>query len=93
MGERFLDDFYGVLANDLKLVRALPVDLPAGVTAQRRSDGERDFIFVMNFTEQPQCVNLPVDGAFTDMMTGEAVSGALTLEGFGVRVIQGKASQ
>ena len=47
----------------------------------------------MNFNEQPQCVNLPPDGSFTDMMTGEAVSGALTLEGFGVRVIQEKASQ
>ena len=27
--ERFLDDFYGKLAADLNLLRALPVDLPA----------------------------------------------------------------
>ena len=92
MGERFLEDFYGVLSNDLKLIRALPADLPAGVTAQRRSDGKRDFIFVMNFPGRPQCVDLPADGSFTDMVTGEAVSGALKLEGFAMRVIQGKAS-
>ena len=51
--ERFLDDFYGKLAADLNLLRALPVDLPGGVTAQLRADGENKFIFVMNFNPDP----------------------------------------
>ncbi len=56
--ERFLNDFYGKLAEDLDLLRALPVDLPQGVTAQLRTDGDSKFIFVMNFNAVPVSINL-----------------------------------
>ena len=51
--ERFLDDFLGKLADQLNLLRALPADLPEGVTAQLRTDGEKRFVFVMNFNPGP----------------------------------------
>ena len=50
---KFLADFYGKLAADLDLLRALPAELPQGVTAQLRTDGEKKFIFVMNFNAAP----------------------------------------
>ena len=84
---RFLSDFYGKLAADLHLLRALPVDLPQGVTAQLREDGQNQFIFVMNFNPTP--VTLMLDGrAYTNLATGQPVSGALALNGYGVEVLQ-----
>ena len=86
--ERFLDDFYGKLAGDLDLLRALPVELPQGVTAQLRMDGEKKFIFVMNFNPEPVSVSL--DGAaYQSLVTGEPLSGKLDLPGYGIEILQG----
>lgn len=87
--ERFIDDFYGGLAAKLKLARALDSELPTGVTAQLREDLERTFVFVMNFTPEPKDVDL--GGAkFADVVSGEPLEGTLTLDGYGVRVIERK---
>lgn len=85
--DQFLQAFYGALASRLTLTRALDTELPAGVTAQRRSDGARDFIFVMNFTSSPQQVTLPVGVAYTDLLSHDTLTGTLALTGYGVRVI------
>ena len=82
----FLSDFYRTLAARLRLRPALPTVLPTGVTAQRRSDGQSDFIFVMNFTSEEQAVDLG-ETCYTDQFSREAVSGVMTLPGYGVRVI------
>ncbi len=84
---RFLDDFYGKLAEDLKLLRALPASLPAGVTAQLREDGQNKFIFVMNFNPVKTTVKLD-SGKYENLVTGEKVSGKLELPGYGVAVIK-----
>lgn len=84
---RFLTDFYGKLADDLSLLRALPVELPQGVTAQLRTDGENKFIFVMNFNPHP--VSVKLDGAaYVSMLSDAPVSGELALDGFGVDVLK-----
>ncbi len=84
---RFLTDFYARLSNDLGLRRALPVDLPAGVTAQLREDGQNQFIFVMNFNPEP--VTMQLDGRkYENMVTGEMVSGKLEMTGYGVEVLK-----
>jgi len=84
---RFLSDFYGSLAADLHLLRALPVDLPDGVTAQLREDGEKKFIFVMNFN--PDSVKVELDGGkYENLLTGEKVSGRLDMPGYGVEVLK-----
>jgi len=57
-GPDFLYDFYRFVANDASIKRALDAELPAGVTAQIRSDGEKDFIFLLNFTPRKQNVNV-----------------------------------
>jgi len=57
-GDNFLDDFYRYVASDIPLKRALDAELPEGVTAQIRTDGERDFIFLLNFTPRTQNVDV-----------------------------------
>ncbi|MDR2402682.1 MAG: beta-galactosidase [Spirochaetaceae bacterium] len=72
-GQDFLGDFYGRIAGDLGLVRALDglpsaaglPALPPGVTAQVRSDGRRDYVFVMNFNPREVTVNAGTPDAKT----------------------------
>lgn len=84
--EKFADDFYDKLASQLNLLRALPVDLPTGVTAQLREDGEKKFIFVMNFNNSPASVDLG-GSAYRSLLSGEAVTGSLELGPYGVEVL------
>jgi len=84
--DRFLSDLYGALARELQLERALEADLPEGVTAQLRTDGERRFVFLMNFNDAWAVVELG-GVAFTDLLTGERISGKAELDAYGVMVL------
>jgi beta-galactosidase len=72
-GQDFLRDFYGDVAGGLGLVRALDglpyspglPPLPEGVTAQIRSDGRRDYVFVMNFNPREVRVDAGARGSKT----------------------------
>jgi beta-galactosidase len=55
-GEDFLDDFYRQVTAEAG-IKPLFDSLPEGVTAQVRSNGERDFVFLMNFTGEAQRVS------------------------------------
>jgi beta-galactosidase len=87
----FLDDFYGKLAAEGDLLRALPVDLPAGVTAQLRTHGSgsdaKKFIFVMNFNSAPVTVTLD-EQPYQNLLSGETVSGSFDLKPYGVEVLK-----
>ena len=52
-----------------------------------RTDGEVDYVFLMNFQSHPETLNLSGE-TFTDMIDGQLVSGELTLPPFGVRVLR-----
>ncbi|HPD15141.1 MAG TPA: beta-galactosidase [Planctomycetota bacterium] len=84
--ERFLSDLYGALADQLDLLRALDAYLPQGVSAQVRTDGERQFIFLMNFAPNEAAVTLGRT-RFTDLLTGQRVRGKATLPAYGVMVL------
>jgi hypothetical protein len=81
----FLSDLYGKLIADLGLQRALNVPLPAGVTAQLRTDGQTRYVFLMNFNRHE--VRVPLDGAYRDMLANTTVSNEVKLERFGLRVL------
>ncbi len=87
--DRFLGDFYGALVEGLGLERVLETNLPDGVTAQMRTDGERRFVFLLNFTRREQTVDL--GGArFTDLLDdGRPVEGAVRLPPYGSLVLEG----
>ena len=84
--DRFLDDLYGALADDLGLLRSLDADLPADLSAQLRTAGEREYIFVMNFGPGPTRVALGEVG-YTDLLTGARVTGEAELDAYGVMVL------
>jgi len=85
--ERFLDDFYAALGGQLSLLRALDADLPSGVSAQLRTDGNRRFVFLMNFNPGPTTVDLG-SASRTDLLTGATVQGPTALPGYGVLVLE-----
>ncbi len=84
--QRFLNDFYEELCGRLHLKRSLPTDLPEGVTVQMRSDGERTFLFVMNFSEQTKTVQSG-ENAYQDLLSGETLQGPIALPPYGVKIL------
>ncbi|MBN1247626.1 MAG: beta-galactosidase [Anaerolineae bacterium] len=84
--DRFLADFYGALAGRLDLLRSLEAHLPHGVSAQLRTDGERPFIFLMNFNDAVRGIDLG-EATYTDLLTGETLSGVVTLGVYDVKVL------
>ncbi len=84
---RFHDDFYRQLMHDLKLRRALGAELPAGVTAQIRTDGRNEFVFVLGFNREG--VRIDLGGLrYRDRLTGEHLSGSLDLASYSARVLE-----
>ena len=86
--DRFHDGFYGSLVKRLGLRRALATNLPKGVTAQLRTDGENDFIFLLNFQPAVRKLNLG-RGEMFDMVSGKRVKGTITLPAYGSLVLRG----
>lgn len=74
----FLNDFYQRIAAEAGLVRAIETDLPYGVTAQVRTDGGTDYLFVMNFSGAEQELELD-DRGYTDAESGETAGGRVHL--------------
>jgi len=89
-GDDFLWDFYGRLIEDLDIQKVLDTELPEGVTAQKRSDGENDYVFVMNFADDEKTVDLG-DEELEDMINGGQVKGEVTLPGYGLRILKRSA--
>jgi len=85
--QEFLDDFYRATADRLGIRRALPGMLPEGVTAQIRSDGKTNFIFVMNFTSKP--VSVDIGEGHRDVINGSDAGARLELAEYGVAVLGG----
>jgi len=85
--DKFHDDFYGSLAAKLGLERTLKSELPPGVTAQRRTDGGRTFVFVMNFNPHAVDVNLGGD-AFTDFQSKARVAADVRMEAYGYLILE-----
>jgi len=82
----FQRDFFANLIETLSLPRALNVELPPGVVATAREDGEQAFVFIQNFTAQQQSITLPP--GYHDCLSGASVSGALSLKPWDCRVVR-----
>jgi len=85
----FEADFYAGLVRDLGLVRVLDAELPDGVTAQLRSDGERDFVFLMNVSPEPREVRLQDPAGLRDFLSGNGLGdGTILLPPLGFRILE-----
>jgi beta-galactosidase len=74
----FYVELYAAITSKAGITRALDSELPTGVTAQLRTDGESDYIFVQNFSGSPQTVQLNGE-EYTDITSDTAVPAVLNL--------------
>ncbi len=86
-GHDFHAAFYGKLATQLGLQRALEAPLPEGVTVQVREDGESRFLFLMNFSGVEAVVELGSVNA-TELVSGQANVKQVYLEPYGVEILR-----
>jgi beta-galactosidase len=61
------------------------VQVPAGVEMTVRKAGDKQWIFLLNYTSVAQTVTIAKP--FTDLLTKQALSGTVELSGYGVRVL------
>ena len=61
-GADFLDDFYRMAVKETGIKRAFETELPKSVTAQIRSDGKTDYIFLTNTSPSPAQVDCGPQG-------------------------------
>jgi len=85
----FLKDFYGAVSSQLGLTRVLSSELPHGVSAQARTDGTRDFVFLLNFSPDDRTVE--IGDSFTDMLAAQPVGPKVDLPPFGSLVLERKS--
>ena len=83
----FLDALTRALASQAGVSRCLDVELPEGVTVQKRSGGGRTFYFLHNFRREDQVVDL---GAIRlkDVSDGRVMTGTTTLAPFASFVLE-----
>ena len=81
----FIKDFVAFLAGQAGVRKSLEADLPAGVTAERRTGPERDFIFVQNFNPGPAAAAL--HAPYRDAENGTVYENELPLSGYEVKIL------
>jgi beta-galactosidase len=67
-------------------IRPLLANLPAEIEVTRRTNGESDFLFLLNHAASP--IEVTAGEGFVDVVSGRASAPALTLEPFGYRVLK-----
>lgn len=85
--ENFNDKFYNSLIETLSLKRTINAGLPKGVTAQLRTDGIKDFVFLMNFTPNEVTFELD-DKIYEDLLSNIKLDKKMVLSGFGLKIMK-----
>jgi len=67
-------------------VKTISKDIPAGVEILHRVSAEASWLFVLNHAAEP--VNVPLECAGQDLLTGAQVNGSIELQPMGVAVVQ-----
>ncbi|HOX37514.1 MAG TPA: beta-galactosidase [Candidatus Brocadiia bacterium] len=88
----FLCDFLGAVSREIGIRPILDGGLPDGVSVQKRGDGEREFVFVMNFNAEQVKVALG-DGEYHDVLAGGRAGECVELGGYGVGVYRRMAKR
>lgn len=86
----FYVELYAAITAKAGITRTLESDLPVGVTAQLRTDGVNEFVFVQNFSGEAQTVKLDGRG-YTDLETGTEAPAELALPVNGLALLKRQA--
>jgi beta-galactosidase len=84
--DAFHDGLVRGLARDLGLARSLEVELPEGVTVQKRTGGGSTFLFVHNCTGDEKALELG-KVRLVDVADGSVLTGRVSLPAFASRVV------
>jgi beta-galactosidase len=87
----FDETFYDALINKIGIKKNIEAKLPKGVTAQLRTDGENEYIFLMNFSETEQIIHLD-NQEYIDMLTKEVIKEPIKLSIYGMRILLKKSN-
>ncbi|MGD7042969.1 beta-galactosidase [Jeotgalibacillus proteolyticus] len=85
--EPFYADFLLSIIRKHKIKRTIETELPYGVTAQKRCDGENEFIFLMNFTNQSQTLQLEKE-MYIDLLDEKPVPESVVLPSYGYKILK-----
>lgn len=86
----FHRDFYQKVAEEAGVQPVLGTNLPEGVTAQKRTDGTDDFIFLLNFSNKSKKVLLP-DTSYVDLLEKQPVHETVDMLSLGVSILKRKS--
>lgn len=86
LGACFSEEMVRRLLTETGLVSPLAglIEAPEGVELAVRRKGERQWLFVLNYQDEPQVLRLPT--AYTDLLSGTSEQGEVEVEPYGVRV-------
>ncbi|UJF34927.1 beta-galactosidase [Paenibacillus hexagrammi] len=88
--EQFQQAMMDALVNEAGVARVIESALPNGVTAQLRSDGTNDYVFLLNFSNEVVEVNLD-SCTYVNLLTSESVPGSVDLKPYGVQILKREA--
>ena len=81
----FLTDFYKMIVKDMEIETVLDKELPSGVTATKRTDGENNYIFIMNYTSEDKEIH--VNEKYKSLISDRVLEDKVKLEPFGIDII------
>ena len=85
----FMADILGKLTDELGIKGAADIELPENAAITMRTDGENDYLFVQNYNSND--INITLDGEYFDMLEDKTVSGTLTIDKYGIRILKRSA--
>ncbi|GAF06430.1 beta-galactosidase [Paenibacillus pini JCM 16418] len=85
--EPFYDEFYGKVIQDAGVRRVLDTELPDGVTAQLRTDGLSEYVFILNFSGKKQQLAFNTL-EYIDLLKNQSVQGSIELDRNGVCILK-----
>ncbi|MFO7161073.1 MAG: beta-galactosidase [[Clostridium] cellulosi] len=88
-GTDFLDKFYSSIIEKFGIKKTIDSELPEGVSAEYRTDGENDFVFIMNFTEETKTVK--ITDQYKNMLDGNPESETIQIPAYGFKLLQRNA--
>ena len=82
----FLNDFYENIVVESYLQKCIDTDLPEGVTAQMRTDGEYRYIFLQNYGEEEKGIQLP-KGEMYDLLAEKSIRDEIVIPGYSFKIL------
>lgn len=85
--DEFLEDFYKKLIKEHNIEKSLNIELPLGVTVQKREDDKNTFYFIQNYTSEEKEINLDKNN-YIDIINSNIVSKIIKLKPYGYKILK-----